>query len=81
MDMSLSKLQETVKDREAWTDQRPGSLLRSDGDEIGLSPVKNLETTRKVRQEDYVTMYFKFCSLDIFYMHILHKINQSADIY
>ena len=32
-------------------------------------------------REDYVTMLIKFCSLDIFYMHILHKINQSADIY
>lgn len=56
-------------------------MLQSDGDEIGLSPVKNLETTRKVREEDYVTMLIKFCSLDIFYMHKLHKINQSVDIY
>lgn len=62
-------------------DQRPRSLLRSDGDEIGLSPGKNLETTREVREEDSVTMSIKFCSFEIFRMHILHKINQLVDIY
>lgn len=51
-------------------------MLQSDDDEIGLSPVKNLETTREVRDDDFVDMLTKFCSFYTFYEHRPHRINQ-----